>query len=173
MRRLSIILTLAALLPLSAALAGPLQRVRPAQYLVPHRTVVQPAAVVIDGDTVEVIDTQLRNRRQVDTRLLGGLLKKFAAKRATREQRRLIRSFLAEDGNLDILAWQLENDPTVQWEPCPDTGKPLQDWLCTIVTNIDELIAAIEKIMKLFEGLQPPTPEPVGLTLPLWSDRAA
>jgi len=136
---------------------------------------IRPAIVVQPGESVEFSTVQnesptpavegiLLNRGNIDTRLLGGLLKRFQGSLGRRDTRvSVLRNFFAQDGNLDLLAWQIDNDPTVNLTPMPDTGKPLNDWLTWFIENIDEIIAAIQKLIGLFEGLNPGT----GAVVPL------
>lgn len=118
--------------------------------------IVDPAPVRVAATSVDA-DGVFTARGKIDGRLLAGLLKKYESRLARRDPRKgVIRRFLQQDGNLELLAWQLENDATIQLEPMPDTGKPLNDWLTWFITNIDEIIAAIQKIIGLFDTIGVP-----------------
>lgn len=91
----------------------------------------------------------------IDRDFIRGNLERFSAKRGDRESKQVIRNFLRRDGGSDILAWQMNHAVDIALTPMPDTGHPLNDWLTWFIDNIDEIIAAIKKILELFEGLSP------------------
>jgi len=115
----------------------------------------------------------LLNRVPTDLRLLRGTLGRYEQKLAQfeaelprrgaeaqraviKERRGLLRRFLASDYNIDILSWQIDDELGTALEPMPDTGNKFNDWMTWFITNIDEIIEAIKKILALFEGMNPP-----------------
>lgn len=90
---------------------------------------------------------------RIDRDFLRGALLQAAEGRKRKERNRLLAFANRNDGTLDVLAWQINNQIETNLTPVPDTGHPVVDRLQWFMENLDEILAMIQKLVDFFSGL--------------------